>query len=362
MNETQTFNYSQFFHSADLQDFVNKLYDFEAIIEDDIVRTIISELEKLSEGIKGDLFIINQLAYKVHFQFDEYPRIFNVFIYNADPIKKYNEKKITTTINGSGRVRKLLFSLPSELFDLWSSISELLQKQVEYAYLSLEAAFIDRFTETENILTKHLYEIIEIELKSINKPKLISKIKLTITKLVGTNEQESQFQYYFNSRVLRETIDYLKKSQLDSYSPLEIIINLLSENPPDNFANFYSEQSEQLTMNFNDMDNSLATYINFWNAEKVIYGDEKLALIYLSNKKGYLLAANYPSALSNDIKSSLFKIQPILESEFERNLNEKKFIFSFGLKKRAPKPSLLAGLSEFIASVIAKFAVEILKG
>ena len=270
-------------------------------------------------------------------------------------LRKHADKFVSASITGFGLVRNIEVRF-HESFELDSRILlRRLQERFVAAYEVLETSFIRSSADFTEAAYRSLYSTLETALTLHGKSTHFPKCRFAIA------DEEIGF-YYLDPTTIRTVVGLFKADQSDFFSPVELSIWLITSPFP--FQKSVSLESFRQGFHPITLPFSSNRYIH--EAPQVVratielFGNEDYTVRALCKVRSFFLVIAMPADHAGAVLPVLLELQDVLRQQFEDGITTCSPIIK--TLRAASREISSTTVADFVASVIAKFGAEIIKG
>jgi hypothetical protein len=265
------------------------------------------------------------------------------------------DKSIPAMVNCFGLVRHIEIHFHESLKLDPYVLLERLRGRFVAAYEVLEASFIRSSADFTEAAYRSLYATLETALALQGKAAYFPKCRFAIA------DGETGF-YYLDPTTIRTVVGLFKADQSDFFSPVELSIWLITSPFP--FQKSVSLESikqgfQPITLPF-----SSNKYIH--EAPQVVratielFGNEDYTVRALCNVRSFFLVLALPADHADAVLPVISELEDVLKQQFENGITNCSPIIK--TLKAASREISGTVVADFVASVIAKFGAELVKG
>jgi len=313
-NDYSYTRYIQEYGSLTVGKIVTNFSSLEDSLFLDIVENMRFQFESLGFESEGHLLRHSDKHYEIIVSFVYSGRTLHIKLKDYDNPQKYNA--VNKDTSQFGRIKNLIIELPEYLRVDINELSDVLAKQIKDAYSALETSFIHTFSEFQHSIFKRLYSILDGQLMSAGKERLIGSVWLVLF-------NEDIGHYCFDDQMLRQAIEHFKVRQDEDISPLEFSIWITTNPLPFKQTLSFEALKDDCIMSHKW---SKAKYISaahdFWKANKTLIPSDSYTVNPIFKKGEYSLTAAYAAEDEKDLNPEIKAIKPILQQQFVENVKK----------------------------------------
>lgn len=352
-NYTSLLKYLNKFDNLPFNKLVSNYNEYEKELIEVIFTLISSFLLKnnFKMGIDGKTYFKDEVVLTLEVTF--IPNTRNLLITFQELKLKIINNHIKRKINEFGLIKEIELCYHSSLVLNFDYLIEVIQTEIVGAYLAYEKTFIRSSNEFSERNYRNLYTTLETALQYEGKEEFIGKCFLLIS-----NERIGFV--YLNDSSLRKVISELKKRQHDLYSPIEIIIWLITTPLP-----FQKSQTLQSYKRGAEVSELLTKFQYVEELPQIIkasietYSSIDLTVYHICTVRDFTLSFSIPTEHKEQVLPIIKNIQLLLEEQFKNGLKNCSPLLK--LLENASNSIKNSNISDFVTSVIAKFGAEMLK-
>jgi len=270
-------------------------------------------------------------------------------------LRKCADKSVPAMVNCFGLVQHIEIRFHESINLDPYVLLERLRERFVAAYEVLEASFIRSSADFTEAAYRSLYATLETALALQGKATYFPKCRFAIA------DEEIGF-YYLDPTTIRTVVGLFKADQSDFFSPVELSIWLITSPFP--FQKSVSLESirqgfQPITLPF-----SSNKYIH--EAPQVVratielFGNEDYTVRALCKVRSFFLVLALPADHADAVLPVIAELEDVLKQQFENGItNCSPIIKTLRAASREISGTVVA---DFVASVIAKFGAELVKG
>lgn len=283
--------------------------------------------------------------------FTEGKRCLSIFFPDFKTLK--TDKVIAREVNEFGLIRKFELHYSSKINVDFETLFEIISMEIRACYNALEVAFVRGSSDFSQAAYRSINTCFESMLKLYNKEYLSESCFFLIS--------DNEFGYcYFDDTSMSPIIDKLKKMQNEIYSPFQIMVWLISTPFP------FKESKTLEAKKAGSLISTIVTEIPYIHKypkilRSIMIGlnSDDISIDYIHTQRNYTLSVTFPSQHRNEIEPLLLASKEMLKESFKNGIKScSPLIKTLKLTTNAVNNSQI---SNFVASVIAKFGAEMIK-